>query len=338
MTPVDHDQTAESEMRAALFDRYGPPSVLYEAKVPIPRHTSKEIRVRVHATTVNGGELAARAGELRLLMGRRFPRYIGMDFVGEVVDVGSSVTDARNGEFVCGVLPRSTELIGRRGSAAEYVTVKPNRVTRKPRNLTSVEAASILGGGTTSITALRDVAHLQPGERLLIRGASGGVGSMAVQIGKAFGAHVTGLAGKSNLDFVRDLGADEVFDYRTTQPGQLGRFDVVLDTVGTDHATYRRLLTRTGRMVAIAFDTSHLVRSVGYLLASTVHGSKRVRFFSGNPQRELFAELVQLAEDGEVRPVVDTVHQLSDIAAAHAALEAGGVRGKHIIEVTPHPE
>jgi NADPH:quinone reductase-like Zn-dependent oxidoreductase len=328
----------ESEMRAALFDRYGPPSVLYEAKVPVPRHTSEEIRVRVHATTVNGGELAARAGELRLLMGRRFPRHIGMDFVGEVVDVGSSVTDVRNGEFVCGVLPRSTELIGRRGSAAEYVTVKPNRVTRKPRNLTSVEAASILGGGTTSITALRDVAHLQPGERLLVRGASGGVGSMAVQIGKAFGAHVTGLAGSSTLDFVRDLGADEVFDHRTTRPGQLERFDVVLDTVGTDHATYRRLLTPTGRMVAIAFDTSHPVRSVGYLLASTVHGSRRIRFFSGNPQRELFTELVQLAEDGEVRPVVDTVHQLSDIAAAHAALEAGGVRGKHIIEVTPDSE
>ncbi|SDO50015.1 NADPH:quinone reductase [Lentzea jiangxiensis] len=323
-------------MRAALFDRYGPPSVLYEAKVPIPRHTSKEIRVRVHATTVNGGELAARAGELRLLMGRRFPRHIGMDFVGEVVDVGSAVTDVRNGELVCGVLPRSTELIGRRGSAAEYITVRPHRVTRKPRNLTSVETASILGGGTTSITALRDVAHLLPGERLLVRGASGGVGSMAVQIGKAFGAHVTGLAGKANLDFVRDLGADEVFDYRTTQPGQLGHFDVVLDTAGTDHAAYRRLLSPTGRMVSISFDPSRVFRSIGYLLASTVHGSKRVRFFSGNPQRELFTELVELAEAGEVRPVVDTVHPLSDIAAAHAALEAGGVRGKHIIEVTPH--
>ncbi|MET9552534.1 NAD(P)-dependent alcohol dehydrogenase [Streptomyces sp. NPDC006645] len=317
-----------SEMRAALFDRYGPPEVLYEGKVPVPEVRPGEVLVRVHAATVNGGELAGRAGKVRLVTGRRFPQRTGLDFAGEITGIGPSVTGPRVGQLVWGLLGRSTF-----GSAAEYVTVRPRQIALAPGNLSPVEAVSLLAGGTTSITALRDKAGLRPGERLLVRGAGGGVGSVAVQIGKVFGAHVTALASARSLDFVRGLGADEVLDHRTTDASALGTFDVVMDTVGTQHPVYRSLLAPGGRMVAIAFDIDNAAASLSYILRSTVHGSRRVRFFSGNPRHALFAELTRYAESGDVRPVVDTVHPLAGIAAAHRALEAGGVRGKHVVRV-----
>lgn len=327
LLPTQRQDETVNEMRAAFYDRYGPPEVLYEGRAQVPDVKSGEVLVRVHAASVNGGELAGRGGKVRLVTGRRFPKRTGIDFAGEVAEVGPSVTGVREGERVWGVLGRTF------GSAAEYVAVRPRQMAPAPGNLTLLQAASLPAGGTTSMTALRDKARLHPGERLLVRGASGGVGSVAVQIGKLFGAHVTALAGPKNLDFVRGLGADEVLDYTTTHAPELGPFDVIIDTVGTQHPAYRRLLASGGRMVAIAFDIENPFTSVSYLLGSTVHGSGRVRFFSGNPRHGLFAELTRHTENGDIRPVVDTVHPLTHIAAAHRALEAGGVCGKHVIQV-----
>ncbi|MFD0025029.1 NAD(P)-dependent alcohol dehydrogenase [Streptomyces sp. NPDC058382] len=314
-------------MRAALFDRYGPPEVLYVGKVPVPDVGPGEVLVRVRAVGVNGGELYGRAGKVRLVTGRRFPQRTGIDFAGEIARLGPSVTGVRVGERVWGVLPR------RMGSAAEYVAVTARNISAAPENLTPEQAVSLLAGGTTSLTALTTKSGLGPGERLLVRGGSGGVGSVGVQVGKMLGAHVTALAGAKNLDFVRGLGADEAFDYRTTGPAELGAFDVVLDTVGTEHRAFRRLLAPGGRMVAVAFDIENALPSLTYLLASTVHGSRRVRFFSGNPDTELLTRLARHAEDGAIRHVVDTVRPLAEIADAHRALEAGGVRGKHVLRV-----
>lgn len=314
-------------MRAALFDRYGPPDVLYEGKVPVPVIEPGEVLVRVRTASVNGADLSARAGRLRLVTGRRFPQRGGLDFVGEVAEVGSSVTGIREGRQVWGVLGRKF------GSAAEYVAVRPRQIAPAPANLTPAEAVSLLVGGVTAITGLRDKARVKSGERLLVRGASGGVGSVAVQVGKLLGARVTGLAGAKNLDFVRELGADEALDHRATGPSDLGAYDVILDTVGTEHPAYRRLLAPGGRMIAIAFDYDRIAASLGYAVGSAVHGSRRVRLFSGNPTTSLLAELTRYAEAGSLRPVVDTVRPLTEIAEAHRALEAGGVRGKHVIQV-----
>ncbi|GAA3311329.1 hypothetical protein GCM10020295_80720 [Streptomyces cinereospinus] len=183
------------------------------------------------------------------------------------------------------------------------------------------------------MTALRDKAALKPGERLLVRGAAGGVGSVAVQIGKLFGAHVTALAGARNLGFVRGLGADEALDHRTTHPSRLGSFDVIVDTAGTRQHVFRRLLAPGGRMVAVTIDTSAPFTSLARILASTVHGTGRIRAFSGNPGTELLTEVSRHAQNGDIVPVVDTVHPLEEIAGAHRALEAGGVRGKHVIRI-----
>lgn len=317
------------EMRAALFDRVGPPEVIYEGRRPVPDPGDDKVLVRVLASSVNGGELSGRSGDLgplgSLVMGP-FPRAVGLDFAGEVAAVGANVRGVAVGERVWG-------LIRGFGAMAEYVAVPPDRMARMPEGMEPVAAVTI-PVATTVVTALRDKARLRPGERLLVRGATGGVGVGGVQLGRAYGAHVTALARAEHLDLARDLGAHEAFDYRTTAPADLGRFDVVLDTVGTDLRAYRRLLAPGGRMVAVSFDTARPLRSVGYILGSAVFGRRRVRFFSGNPRRDLLEEVARLAEAGDLRPVVDRVFPLSDVAGAHRALEAGGVRGKVVVDVT----
>jgi NADPH:quinone reductase-like Zn-dependent oxidoreductase len=314
-------------MKAVLYDRYGGPDVLYLGRVPRPEPAPGEVLVKVHAFSVNSGELAARAGRLRLVTGRRFPKRVGLDFTGEVTALGAGVTRPAVGDRVWGVLGRTLF-----GSAAEYVTVPAERVGQVPDGLDLVDAAA-LPVATTAITALRDKAALRPGERLLVRGAAGGVGNAAVQLGRAYGAEVTALARAANLEFVRGLGAHEAVDHRSVRPARLGRFDVVLDTAGTDLRAFRHLLNPGGRMVAIAFDMKRPAASLGYLAASAVHGRGRVRFFSGNPARTDFDDLARHVVEGRLSPAVDTVFPLEETAAAHRALEAGGVQGKYVVRV-----
>jgi NADPH:quinone reductase-like Zn-dependent oxidoreductase len=180
---------------------------------------------------------------------------------------------------------------------------------------------------------LRDIGRLQPGERLLVRGGSGGVGSVAVQFGRDMGAHVTALASASNLEFVRGLGAHQVFDYATTRPAELGAFDVILDTVGSELRAYRALLAPKGRMASIVPDPKHPLASMLYTMLSRIHGGRRVRFFSDKPKTQLLADLAACVDSGAIRPIVDKVYPLSAIADAHAAMQSGGRRGKQIVRV-----
>ncbi|GGP05619.1 NAD(P)-dependent alcohol dehydrogenase [Nonomuraea glycinis] len=315
-------------MRAVQYDRFGPPEVLRVNDVPTPRPGPGEVLVEVHAASVEAGELAFRAGKLRAISRARFPRDLGTDFAGHVAALGSGVHAWTVGEQVWGMMRHFTF-----GAFAEYVAVPEQRLARAPKNLSLVDAAALPVSGTTVRKALLESAGLSSGERLLVRGATGGIGSLAVQLGKALGAHVTALAGARNLDWVTELGADAALDYRTTRPQDLGHFDVIVDVVGTDIGAYQARLTRGGRMVALAFDYDRPLASMASMGLRAALSPRRMKLFSNNPSAERLAELTAAAEAGIIRPVIDTVYPLTGIAAAHERLEAGGVRGKLVVDL-----
>lgn len=305
-------------MRAVRYDEFGPPEVLRVVEVPMPAIKPDEVLVRVRAAGVGGGETAIRAGRLRRVMRTRPPAGVGNEFTGHVEAVGADVRRLREGEAVWGLMPHLTF-----GSTAQYVAVPHRLVVPAPAE---IEAAALPSAGTTVLTALTEKVRLQTGQTLLVRGASGGVGSLAVQLGRTLGARVTALASAGNLDWVRGLGADEAVDYRSDVIAGLGPFDVILDAVGTDLPVFRRMLARRGRMIALALDPAHLLRNLLFIA-----GSPRVVTFSNNPSTDRLAELARLVDRGALRPVVDTVFPIDDIVTAHRRLEAGGVRGKYVI-------
>ncbi|MFJ8863756.1 NADP-dependent oxidoreductase [Streptomyces sp. NPDC102451] len=310
-------------MKAALYDSFGGPEVLYIGTVPVPEPKADEVLVQVRALSVNGGETAARSGKYAELFGDNFPQRIGLDLVGVAVKLGDDVTDLAVGDRVWGVLGAASGF----GSAAEFVAVPAERLGIVPESLGMVEAAS-LPMGTTAITALVEKAELIPGESLLVRGASGGVGNIAVQLGSAHGAEVTALTGEDTLDFVRELGAHHAYDFRTVKLEELGTFDVILDTVGSDVPAFRALLKPGGRMVAIAPDPA-----TGALADTEADGNGRLITFMGDPKRAVHDVMAMAVAGDAVRPTVDTVFPLEDIAAAHQAFSEGRGKGKYVISI-----
>ena len=317
-----------TKMRAARYDRYGAPEVLYQATIPMPMPKPGQVLVRVHAASVNGIDLIVRSGALRFFTGRKFPRGTGDDFVGEVAAVDEGSGNFHVGDRVWGVMPPN-EL----GSVAEFLSLPREQLALSPSNLDPVQAAALPVVGATAIIALCDIAKLRRGERLLVRGGSGGVGSVAVQLGRELGANVTALANSASLDFVRQLGAHRAFDYKTIQPEDLGSFDVILDTVGSHTSAFRRLLAPEGRMIAICPDPKRPLLSFLYIFFSAIFGTRRVRFFSAKPKRKEMTRLTSYVERGAIQPIVDTVYPLAEIAAAHRALEQGGRRGRQVIRL-----
>ncbi|UFU06349.1 NAD(P)-dependent alcohol dehydrogenase [Ruania halotolerans] len=319
-------------MRAVLFNRYGGPDELYVATLPVPEVQAGGVLVQVDATSVNGADLLLRSGKLGLLTGRRFPKQLGIDFVGTLVaaDTGANLGGLSIGERVWGTVDER----GGARSLAEFVSVPAMQIAQAPDSLTPEEAVTLLAGGTTVHTGLVEKVRVQRGQRVLVRGAAGGVGSVAVQFAKARAAHVTALAGASSMEFVRELGADVVHDYRTTPCQSLGVYDVIFDAHGSDLLAFRRLLAPGGRMVSIAFDKNAPARSLLGIAASTVFGARRIRFFRGKPTRRDFQRLTAQVERGEIQPVLDRAFPLSGSAHAHAALEGHGIRGKVVISLS----
>lgn len=297
-----------NEMRAAQCDAYGPPEVLRVRTVPVPRLRPAHVLVRVAASSVNGADIAVRGGKLKLVTGRSFPRGAGFDFAGEVVEAAGDVTGLAVGDEVWGFLD-GVRQAGPSGAAAGYVLAPVKGTALRPRTVSAVEAAALSGVGASAIGVLRDGVRLRPDERVLVRGANGGVGTAAVQVARALGGRVTALASAPHLDRLRDLGAEEAFDYHATSPRELGRFDVVLDPVARNMRAY--------------------------LLASRIHGSRRVRFIQSPPTAELLTALAGYVDGKSVTPIIDSVYPLDDIAAAHRSLETSGGFGKRVIQVAP---
>lgn len=310
-------------MRAVEHDYYGAPDVLTVRHVARPEPGPGEVLVRVRGSAVNPADTKIRSGALKLMSGRRFPKRTGVEFSGELAAVGSKVTGLTVGQPVWGFLGDAS---GKYGAAAEYVTADARAIGPAPTTIDLLHAAALPTGGVTALLALRDALKVAPGHDLLVVGASGGVGSTAIQLGVAMGAEVTAVASSANHDLCRALGAVHTVDYADAA-GVTGQFDAVLDCHGTSLGTYRRLLRRRGRMLSTA------PRAIRYALFSTVLAGPRVRLVMAKSRRAELATLAEYVDSGRLRPVIDDVYPLHDIAKVHLLVESGHARGKRVIAI-----
>lgn len=313
-------------MRAAVIDRYGPPGVVRVAEVPTPTPRAGDVRVRVRAAAVTSGDARIRAARLppgfapfaRPVFGVVRPRrrILGSAFSGEVESVGPKVDGLDVGDEVCGMTGIAM------GAHAEYVAVKTRRLVRKPADVSHEDAAGVLFGGTTALYFLRDKAAVGDGKSVLVNGASGAVGTNAVQLAKHFGATVTGVTSGANTALVTKLGADDVIDYTTNDLGATtDRFDVVLDTVGN-------LSIKTGR--ALLRDAGVLLLAVASL-ADNIRARGNVVAGSSSERAEDFETLLGLVADGRLGVVIEHVYELDDIVEAHRRVDSGHKVGNVIV-------
>jgi NADPH:quinone reductase-like Zn-dependent oxidoreductase len=324
-------------MKAIVQDRYGPPDVLALRDVDQPIPAGNEVLVRVRAASVNARDWHLMRGDpyvARPSFGLRRPRVKirGTDFAGRVEAVGPDVQRFRPGDEVFGEAD---------GAFAEYVCAPDGVAEPKPANLTFEQAAAVPLAGNTALMGVRDVARVEPGQQVLINGASGGVGTFAVQIAKSFGAEVTGVCSTRNLELIRSLGADHVIDYTVEDFTRNGRqYDVVFDLVGNRSLTdFRRALTPEGTLVLSGGGVSgggSLFGPMGLfvkgqLMARFVH--HRLLPLTVKPSQENLATLRELAESGKIAPVIDRTYPLSETPEAIRYLEVEHARAKVVITV-----
>ena len=332
MTP---DYAATGTMRAVVYRRYGGPEVVELADVPKPVPRDNEVLVRIHATTVTSGDWRVRTlcvptglGLVaRLAFGFTGPRQpiMGSEMAGTIEAVGKDVTRFRVGDEVFG-FPG-----GSMGCHAQYRTMpEDGRLARKPANLSFEEAASLPFGASTSLHFLRK-AGIRPGDKVLVIGASGGVGTAMVQLAKHFGAEVTGVTSTKNLALVTSLGADRVIDYTKHDFTTRGEtYDIVVDTVGgTSFARCRPVLRDKGRLLAVAAGMPEMLAA----LWSPLTGSRRVIAGPAAERVEDLPEMATLAETGALKPVIDRRYEFEQMAEAHAYVETGRKRGSVVVSV-----
>ncbi len=321
-------------MRAAVYRKYGPPAVVTIETVAKPAPKPNEVLIKIHATTVSSGDWRARAllmppgfGPLaRPVFGFFGPRQriLGTELAGEIEAVGEGVTKFKVGDHVFAYPSLAM------GAHAEYRTMpEDGRVALKPANLSFAEAAALCFGGVTALYYLRDRARIRSGETVLVIGASGAVGSAAVQLAKHFGAEVTGVCSAANLDLVRTIGADQVIDYAKDNWTQTGdAYDIICDTIGvTSFAECRNALKTDGRLLLIAAGLLQV------LAAGPKPDGKRVFAGPGNDTLEHMLILKELAEAGVFRPVIDQCFPLESIVDAHARVDTGRKKGSIVVGV-----
>ena len=322
-------------MKAIVQDRYGSPDDVLELKeIDKPVVKEDEALVRVHAASIHIGDWYAMTGVPYLMrpvfsLSRAKNRVPGTDIAGTVEVVGKSVTHLRSGDEVFGWC---------KGALAQYVSVSEDALALKPADLTFGQAAAVGVSAFAALQALRDHGKVQPGQKVLITGASGGVGTFAVQIAKAFGAQVTGVCSTRNVDMVRSIGADHVIDYTQedfTQSGQ--RYDLILDNVGNQSlADTRAALTPNGTLLANGAPVSGWVGGLGRpaaALALSLFMPQQGRPFVSLPNKEDLATLKDLAETGKLTPVIDQTYPLGQTPEAMAHVGEGHAQGKTIITV-----
>jgi NADPH:quinone reductase-like Zn-dependent oxidoreductase len=318
-------------MKAIVQDRYGPPSVLRLDDVPRPVPRDDEVLVRVRASTVTQSDTHVRAASpflWRLLLGLQRPRRrtLGVEFSGEVEAVGANVNEFNVGDPVFG-----TSWFG---AHAEYTCLKESAaLARKPAGMSFEEAAAVCDGAMQALATLR-AADVQAGQRVVIYGASGSLGTAAVQLAKCFGAHVTAVCNAKNLELVRSLGADEVVDYLQedfTRNGQA--YDVIIDAVGKYAFHWgRRSLKRGGVYVETDLGP-HKLETIAMAIVSRWGGEKRLKFAGGRKTKKDVMFIKQLIEAGQYRAVIDRSYPMDQVADAHRYVETWQKTGNVVLTI-----
>lgn len=310
-------------MKAVRIHRYGGPEVLVYEEAPRPQAGANEVLIRVHAAAVNPVDWKVRAGYAKDRLRHRLPLILGWDLSGVVEEVGRGVRRLKRDDEVY-----SRPDIARDGDYAEYIAVAEPLVALKPKSIDYVHAAGIPLAGMTAWQALFDAGGLSAGQRVLIHAAAGGVGTNAVQLAKWKGAYVIGTASAQNHDFLRDLGVDEVIDYKAVRFEEaVHDVDIVLDTVGGETETRSwQVLKKDGILVSIVSPPSEE--------EAAAHGVRQAYVFM-QPRLALLQELARLVDEGRLRCVVETVLPLSEARRAHELSQAGHTRGKIVLKVRP---
>ncbi len=322
-------------MKAIVYTKYGPLDVLQLKEVDKPTPKDNEVLVKIYATTVTPGDVIVVKGDpfpVRFWSGLLEPKHKipGKEMAGRVETVGKNVTRFQPGDDVFGDLT-----VCGLGAFAEYVSVPENAIAPKPANLTFEEAAAVPESALVALQGLRDHGKIQPGQKVLINGTSGGVGSFAVQIAKSFGAEVTAVCSTQNLEMARSLGADDVIDYTKEDFTQSGkRYDLILASNGYHPISdYRRALSPEGIYVATGGSMAQTFEAMlqGPIISMT--GSKKMSNMLVKPNKNDLVFMKDLIEAGKVVPRIDRRYPLSEFAGAFRYLEEGHAQGKIVITV-----
>jgi NADPH:quinone reductase-like Zn-dependent oxidoreductase len=323
----------DTRMKAIVYQKYGSPDVLQLEEVEKPTPRDDEVLIKIHAASVNAGDWHVLRGDpflVRLNLGLLKPKHkiLGSDIAGRVEAVGGNVKQFQPGDevfgdiFECGL-----------GAFAEYVCARENALVLKPANMTFEGVAAVPVAALAALQGLRDTGQIQPGQQVLINGASGGVGTFAVQLAKAFGAEVTGVCSTRNMDMVRSLGADHVIDYTQedfTKKGQ--RYDLILAANGYHPIwAYKRALRPKGMYVMTGGSMAQLYQAMllGPLMSMT--GSNKMGNVLSRPNQRDLGFLKELLEAGKVVPVIDRRYPLREVAGAIRYVEEGHAKGKVVI-------
>ena len=317
-------------MKAVVYEKYGSPDVLKLREIEKPSVADDEILVKIHAASLQQTDIRFRTGTpflARVLGGLFRPnnQILGCDYSGIVEATGKNITEYDIGDEVCGQLDQRT------GTHAEYVSVSMGEITTKPRNLTFVEAASMGVAGCIALQCLRDHGEIRQGQNVLINGASGGIGTYAVQLAKHYDTEVTGVCSATNADLVKSLGADHVLDYREEDfTSRVGEYDIIFDAVRkSTFAESKNALTPKGIYVTTEYGPSIMLKM---RMNSSPEGKRMIGILMKVDMDDM-AYLRELIEAGTVRPIIDRTYTLEELPDAHRYVEAGHAKGRVIIKI-----
>ncbi len=313
-------------MKAVVINKFGGNDVVEIQDMARPIPGPEDVLIKVHAASINPVDWKIRSGMLKMITGSKFPMMLGRECAGEVVETGGDVKKFRKGDRVVGV-----PSIKRMGAFAEYAIAQQKATFPKPKNIGFEEAASIPIAGLTALQALRDRGHVAPGRKVLINGASGGVGHFAVQIAKIFGAEVTAVCSGANAGFVKSLGADHVIDY-SQEDFTVGnaRYDIIFDAVAKhSFGECKRVLSSKGVYVSTLPSLSVIVNQyiTGFLTA------KKAKFINVSPDSADMEWMQTRIEAGRINIVIDKIYSLDQAKKALAYSETGKAKGKIVLKM-----